>query len=40
MNYNCVILAGVVFLTAVWWFVHAVRHYPGPRLQLVYVHDT
>ena len=32
MNYNSVILAGVTFLTAVWWFVHGLRKYPGPKL--------
>jgi choline transport protein len=32
MNYNSVILAGVTFLTAVWWFVHGLRNYPGPKL--------
>jgi choline transport protein len=32
MNYNSVILAGVAFLTTVWWFGHARRHYPGPKL--------
>jgi uncharacterized RDD family membrane protein YckC len=32
MNYNSVILAGVTFLTTVWWFVHARKNYPGPKL--------
>jgi choline transport protein len=32
MNYNSVILGGVAFLTTVWWFVHARRNYPGPKL--------
>ncbi|KAF8848814.1 choline transport protein [Acephala macrosclerotiorum] len=32
MNYNSVILVGVIFLAAVWWFVHGVRNYPGPKL--------
>jgi choline transport protein len=31
MNYNSVILAGVVFLTTVWWLVHGLRKYPGPK---------
>jgi len=39
MNYNSVILAGVVFLTAAWWLVHAVRHYPGPKVMTLYIHD-
>ena len=33
MNYNSVILAGVVVLTAFWWFVHGLRNYPGPKLE-------
>jgi len=32
MNYNCVILVGVTFLTTVWWFIHGARKYPGPKL--------
>jgi amino acid transporter len=32
MNYNSVILAGVVTLTTLWWFVHALRNYSGPKL--------
>lgn len=32
MNYNAVILAGVLFLTTLWWFVHATRKYEGPKL--------
>ena len=32
MNYNSVILVGVVLLTAVWWLVHGVRKYPGPKI--------
>jgi len=31
MNYNSVILAGVIFLTTVWWFIHGSRKYPGPK---------
>ena len=33
MNYNSVILAGVLFLTTFWWLVHAMRHYDGPNVQ-------
>ncbi|KAG0646426.1 Choline transport [Hyphodiscus hymeniophilus] len=33
MNYNSVILAGVTFLTTVWWFVHGARKYPGPKIR-------
>jgi hypothetical protein len=32
MNYNSVILVGVVVLTTFWWFVHAVRKYEGPNV--------
>lgn len=32
MNYNSVILAGVVALTAFWWVVHGQRKFPGPKL--------
>ncbi|KAK3355346.1 amino acid permease-domain-containing protein [Neurospora tetraspora] len=38
MNYNSVILAGVVALTAVWWVVHARRIYPGPKVMGLYIH--
>ncbi|KAK5443446.1 hypothetical protein LTS15_010591 [Exophiala xenobiotica] len=33
MNYNSVILAGVMALTTLWWFVHAIRKYEGPNVQ-------
>ncbi len=39
MNYNSVILVGVVFLTTAWWFIHAIRHYPGPKVMTLYIHD-
>ncbi|KAK3393754.1 amino acid/polyamine transporter I [Podospora didyma] len=39
MNYNSVILVGVVALTAIWWVAHAVRHYPGPKVMQLYIHD-
>ena len=32
MNYNSVILVGVVVLTAIWWFIKPVRTYRGPAL--------
>ncbi|RFU28996.1 hypothetical protein B7463_g7338, partial [Scytalidium lignicola] len=32
MNYNSVILVGIVFLTTVWWFVHGRGKYTGPKL--------
>ena len=32
MNYNSVILAGVLAITTLWWFVHSRKHYPGPKL--------
>ncbi len=39
MNYNSVILVGVVFLTATWWLLHAIRHYPGPKVMTMYIHE-
>jgi choline transport protein len=39
MNYNSVIIVGVVALTALWWLLHAVRHYPGPKVMTLYIHD-
>ncbi|KAF4984585.1 hypothetical protein FZEAL_262 [Fusarium zealandicum] len=32
MNYNSVILCGVLFITTFWWLIHATKHYPGPTL--------
>ena len=40
MNYNSVILVGVVAITAIWWFVHASRHYPGPKVMSLYVYEA
>lgn len=37
MNYNSVILVGVLVLTTMWWFVHARRKYPGPKLSVLYL---
>ena len=39
MNYNSVILVGVVALTGLWWVVHAVRHYPGPKVMSLYIYE-
>ncbi|KAI1342811.1 amino acid transporter [Xylariaceae sp. FL0016] len=39
MNYNSVIVVGVVVLSAIWWLVHATRHYPGPKVMQLYIHD-
>ena len=40
MNYNAVILAGVVAMTGIWWVMHAARHYyPGPKVMTLYIHD-
>lgn len=39
MNYNSVILVGVVALTSIWWMVHGIRNYAGPRLTHLYIHD-
>ena len=37
MNYNSVILVGVLVLTTAWWFIHARTKYPGPKLSHLYV---
>ncbi|KAK5663525.1 hypothetical protein OQA88_3955 [Cercophora sp. LCS_1] len=39
MNYNAVILMGVVAITGIWWVLHAVRQYPGPKVMTLYIHD-
>ncbi|KAI0837207.1 amino acid transporter [Hypoxylon sp. FL0890] len=39
MNYNSVILVGTVTLSGLWWIVHASRHYPGPKVMKLYIHD-
>ncbi|KAI1103590.1 amino acid transporter [Jackrogersella minutella] len=39
MNYNSVVLVGTVSLSALWWFIHASRHYPGPKVMQLYIHD-
>ncbi|KAI1136099.1 amino acid transporter [Hypoxylon sp. FL0543] len=39
MNYNSVILVGTVALSALWWIIHASRHYPGPKVMQLYIHD-
>ena len=40
MNYNSVILVGVLVLTIIWWFVHGLRKYPGPKLLQLYGHGV
>jgi hypothetical protein len=37
MNYNSVILVGCFVIAAGWWFVHGIRHYPGPTLMGLYL---
>ncbi|KAK9489611.1 amino acid/polyamine transporter I [Lipomyces doorenjongii] len=39
MNYNSVILVGVIALTGIWWIIHGLRNYPGPRLTHLYIHN-
>lgn len=36
MNYNSVILVGVVVLSAIWWFIYPIRNYEGPKAAKVY----
>lgn len=36
MNYNSVILVGIVALTAIWWLIHGFTSYPGPKLSALY----
>lgn len=40
MNYNCVIIVGIVVLIAVWWFLHAAKHYEMPHLKMTVDHST
>ena len=37
MNYNSVILVGVLALTTIWWFIHARTKYPGPKMARLYL---
>ncbi|KAH8682461.1 putative choline transport protein [Xylariales sp. PMI_506] len=39
MNYNSVIIVGVFALSAVWWLLHAIRNYPGPKVMHLYIFD-
>lgn len=39
MNYNSVILVGVFALTAAWWFIHARKNYPGPKVMVMYIQE-
>ena len=39
MNYNCVILAGVIVITTAWWLIHAKKHYPGPVFNELYMRE-
>jgi len=36
MNWNSVILVGVVVLTSFWWAMHGIKKYPGPKLAKLY----
>ncbi|KAF6844342.1 choline transporter [Colletotrichum musicola] len=38
MNWSSVILVGTVAITGLWWALHAVRHYPGPKVMALYIH--
>jgi len=37
MNWNSVILVGVVALTAGWWLIDG-KNYPGPKVMSMYIH--
>jgi len=37
MNYNSVILVGTTVLTAIWWFIHGIQKYPGPKMSHIYL---
>ncbi|KAK7451574.1 choline transporter [Colletotrichum acutatum] len=37
MNWSAVILVGTVAITGLWWAVHAVHHYPGPKVMDLYI---
>ncbi|XXH05688.1 hypothetical protein Hte_012123 [Hypoxylon texense] len=39
MNYNSVVLVGTIALSTLWWVLHASRHYPGPKVMQLYIHD-
>jgi choline transport protein len=39
MNWNSVILVGTIAITAVWWFAHASKNYPGPKVMALYIHS-
>lgn len=39
MNYNSVILVGVLVISGLWWLVHATHHYPGPRVMQLYIYE-
>ncbi|KAI3324490.1 amino acid transporter [Xylariaceae sp. AK1471] len=39
MNYNSVILVGTIAISVIWWLLHATRHYPGPKVMQLYIHD-
>ncbi|KAI0976797.1 putative amino acid transporter [Xylaria arbuscula] len=39
MNYNSVILVGTIAISVIWWFAQANRHYPGPKVMRLYIHD-
>ncbi|KAK9427623.1 amino acid permease-domain-containing protein [Lipomyces doorenjongii] len=39
MNYNSVILVGVIALTGIWWVIYGLRNYPGARVTRLYIHE-
>lgn len=39
MNYNSVILVGIIILTAASWFFHGRTNFPGPKAMLLHIHE-
>lgn len=36
MNWNSVILVGLLVLISVWWLVYGMKKYPGPKIVSLY----
>ncbi|KAK3716684.1 hypothetical protein LTR37_006314 [Vermiconidia calcicola] len=40
MNWNSVILVGILVVTGFWWMAHGLRKYPGPKVAGLYVKEV